>query len=232
MANLYCLMWFEAPLQSWGTDSKFGRRDTLKFPTKSGILGLILCGLGASGPQEELLGLLNMNELIVISYVKSIENRQPLLCDFHMVGSGYDDKDPWQKLLIPKTNEGKPAVGGGAKLTYRYYLQNANFGAILEIPENLSDEIKKSLVEPIYDLYLGRKCCVPTDFIFRGLFKSKKEAIDAVSEIKIQKCLVEEFQVLDGNNDGGDVFTLNDVPVCFGENKKYKDRRVTMVYPK
>ena len=32
------------------------------------------------------------------------------LVDFQMVGSAYDDSDPWQTLLIPKTIEGKTSV--------------------------------------------------------------------------------------------------------------------------
>ncbi len=35
------LLWLEAPLQSWGADSRFGRRATLPFPTRSGVLGLV-----------------------------------------------------------------------------------------------------------------------------------------------------------------------------------------------
>ncbi|HBZ0090419.1 TPA: type I-E CRISPR-associated protein Cas5/CasD, partial [Klebsiella pneumoniae] len=46
----YMLLWLEGPLQSWGGDSKFGVRDTLNFPTRSGILGLICCARGAAGP--------------------------------------------------------------------------------------------------------------------------------------------------------------------------------------
>jgi len=52
MSNPYLLLWFEAPLQSWGSDSKFGRRDTQTFPTKSGVLGLVCSALGAGGEQR------------------------------------------------------------------------------------------------------------------------------------------------------------------------------------
>ena len=48
----FLLLWLEAPLQSWGVDSKFGRRDSIHFPTKSGVTGLLLCALGASGEQR------------------------------------------------------------------------------------------------------------------------------------------------------------------------------------
>ncbi|MDA8138306.1 MAG: type I-E CRISPR-associated protein Cas5/CasD [Desulfobacteraceae bacterium] len=130
MDTQYLLLWLEAPLQSWGSDSKFGRRDTLPFPTRSGVLGLVLCAMGASGEQHEFLARMAPLRQTVISYAhaRKKDNGQPekrasdvLLRDFHMVGSGYDDNHPWQTLHIPKTVEGKKAVGGGTKMTYRYY---------------------------------------------------------------------------------------------------------------
>jgi CRISPR system Cascade subunit CasD len=228
MNNKFLVMWLEAPLQSWGADSKFGRRDTLKFPTKSGVLGIILSGMGASGPQVPLLNALSRGKMTAFSFVKSNKLKEPLLRDFHMVGSGYDDKDIWQKLLIPKTSEGKVAVGGGAKLTYRYYLQDASFAIILEVPSELLDSVTKALQEPVYDIYFGRKSCVPTDFIFRGIFNTIEEAETKVFETANSKDLIEDFHVLDGEHEG-DVMTINDVPIQFGEVKKYRDRRITVV---
>ena len=118
MNHPYLLLWLEGPLQAWGHDSRFGRRDTLDFPTKSGVLGLLCCALGAGGEQRELLEHLADLDLQLVAYTPADKlgeamPRLPLLRDFHMVGSGYDDADPWQSLLIPKTSEGKKAVGGG-----------------------------------------------------------------------------------------------------------------------
>ena len=53
MSEPYLLLWLEAPLQAWGHDSKFGRRDSLDFPTKSGVLGLLCCARGAAGEQSD-----------------------------------------------------------------------------------------------------------------------------------------------------------------------------------
>lgn len=238
MDKKYILLWIEAPLQAWGADSKFGRRDTMPFPTKSGVLGLVLCAMGASGPQNELLAKLSSGSLQIISYVRSKpgkagqarvkSNKEPLLRDFHMVGSGYDDKDIWQKLLIPKTSEGKPAVGGGSKMTYRYYLQDACFAAVLEVPADLHDSISDALQSPVYDLYFGRKNCVPAERIFQGSFESIAEAWQKAGALAEDKQLLEDFRVLDGEHDG-DMMTLNDVPIQFGDVKKYRDRRVTVV---
>lgn len=237
MDNKYILLWIEAPLQSWGVDSKFGRRDTLPFPTKSGILGLVLCAVGASGPQNELLAKLCLGKLEVMSYVRSKwskdgqnyekVSKEPLLRDFQMVGSGYDDKDTWQKLLIPKTSDEKSAVGGGSKMTFRYYLQDACFAAVLEVSSDLADMICDAVKKPVYDLYFGRKNCVPTERVFQGCFDSINEAWQRAAALARDKQLLEDFHVVEGEYEG-DLMTLKDVPVQFGEIKKYRDRRVTV----
>jgi len=230
----YLLLWLEAPLQSWGDNSRFGRRDTPNFPTKSGVMGLVCCALGAGGEQKKLLAEFSTLSQTVIAYNRTKKtgekiDREPLLRDFHMVGSGYDDKDPWQSLLIPKTAQGKKAVGGGAKLTYRYYLQDAYFAVVLEVPNEKSEKIAEALQTPVWDLYLGRKSCVPTDFIYRECFAESEQAIAAAQALATEKSLSESFRVVDGEQDGDEVFSLNDVPLCFGEQKVYRDRRVTVI---
>ena len=237
MNNPYLLLWLEAPLQSWGHDSKFGRRDTLNFPTKSGILGLVCSALGAGGAQAELLTEFAPLKQTVISFVRAEKassdalikrEREPLLRDFHMVGSGYDDKDPWASLLIPKTSEGKKAVGGGAKMTYRYYLQDAAFAVLLEVPGTRVATIIEALKSPTWDVYLGRKNCVPTDFIYKEQFAEEDEGIKAALDIAKQKNLLEDFRVLSGEHEG-ELLTLMDVPIQFGEHKLYRDRQVTVI---
>jgi CRISPR system Cascade subunit CasD len=241
MKNPYLLLWFEAPLQAWGADSKFGRRDTLAFPTKSGVLGLVCAALGAGGPQQELLAEFAQLRQAAISYVRCQQkgdelvkqDREPLLRDFHMVGSGYDDKDPWASLLIPKTSEGKKAVGGGTKMTYRYYLQDAAFAVVLEVPGGRAEEIAAALRNPAWDIYFGRKNCVPTDFVYRGTFDQEAAALEQAEILAGEKQRSEDFRVVQGDvGEGGadEILTLNDVPVQFGDDKRYRDRQVSLIY--
>ena len=236
MHTKFLLLWFEAPLQSWGSDSKFGRRETLDFPTKSGVMGLLLCALGASGEQTELLKRMSSMHQTVISYCRTkLVNgerqkldREALLRDFHMVGSGYDNHDSWTELLIPKTREGKKSVGGGSKLTYRYYLQDARFAVIIETPEDMTSVFSDALRNPVYDMYFGRKCNVPTDFIFRDVFFTLEESVERSESIAMEKGLIEDFRVVDGEQIG-EVITLNDIPIKFGQEKIYRDRLVTII---
>lgn len=241
MSNPYLLLWFEAPLQSWGSDSKFGRRDTQIFPTKSGVLGLLCSALGAGGEQRELLAAFAPLGQTVISFARRKQttdgvirqDREPLLRDFHIVGSGYDDQDPWASLLIPKTSEGKKAVGGGTKMTYRYYLQDAAFAVVLEVPVGKEEGIVHALQNPAWDVYLGRKSCIPTDFIYRGIFDNEATAIEQAVPIAASKDRIEDFRVVHGalsDGEADEVFTIHDVPVQFGEDKRYRDRQVSLIY--
>ena len=113
-------------------------------------------------------------------------------------------------------------------MTYRYYLQDMAFAVLLTVPEVEAQVITTALQAPAWDLYLGRKSCVPNDFIYRGLFADEQQARQAALELATAKERLALFQVLEGEHEG-EVLTLNDVPLQFGEHKKYRDRRVTVV---
>lgn len=235
MSDPYVLLWFEAPLQSWGADSKFGRRDTLKFPSKSGVLGMVCSALGAGGEQTELLARFTSLDMQVISYRKTNaksekRDKEPLLRDFQMVGSGYDDSNPWEDLLIPKKADGSRPNGAGTKMTYRYYLQDAVFAVALQVPSDLADEIVSALQSPHWDVYLGRKTCIPTELVYQGVFQSIDSAFEQADKLAKQKTLLEDFKVVQGAEEGDENYTLNDVPIRFGEHKQYRDRQVTLSY--
>ncbi|MBZ6067197.1 type I-E CRISPR-associated protein Cas5/CasD [Aeromonas schubertii] len=233
MSQPYLLLWLEGPLQSWGHDSRFGRRDTLPFPTKSGVLGMVCAALGAGGPQTSLLARFADLDMEVHSFARRNQSREPalrepLLRDFQMVGSGYDDKDPWQSLLIPKTSEGKKPNGAGTKMTYRYYLQDQAFAVLLQVPADLLTEVAQALQNPVWDLSLGRKSCVPTEFIFQGQFANRDDALTVALNLAEQKQRARDFMVIQGATEGGELLTLNDVPLQFGQHKRYRDRQVTL----
>lgn len=223
-------MWLEASLQSWGVNSKYQRRDTLNFPSKSGIMGIILSALGKTGEQKDFLSRFHDTDLEIEGYFPKNKKGIDKLEDFHMVGSRYNESDPWENLLIPKTSEGKKAVGGGAKLTYRYYMQDMAYSAIVEVPDDLVDEVSAALINPVWPLFLGRKCCIPSEIIFQGKFSSKQNCLDKAYEIAERKNKYRGFTVFqDADSERGEVITLNDVPISFGVNKSYTDRQVTFV---
>jgi len=231
MKTSWIALWFEAPLQSWGGDSRFYRRETMDFPTKSGVLGLICCALGKGGEQKDFLKEFELLSQDCFAFKK--ESNQCFLStmyDFQTVGNGYNAKDEWENLHIPKKANGEDAENG-SKLVVRGYLQDMAFGVIIEVPNHLAELIKEGLINPFWDLYLGRKNCAPTDFIYRGTFEKENDAENILVDIAKAKDLGMVFKVVDGENYGEDrdVFTLRDVPLQFGENKKYSTRRVTKI---
>jgi len=225
--NSWLCLWFESPLQSWGASSKFDRRETMPFPTKSGVYGLILSAMGKSGEQKELLEKLSKMNMEVFSY--SNRDNNVMLEDYHLVGGGYDESDEWEVLHIPKKADGKKPVGTGNKITYRYYLQNAKFGVLLEIPDEIKNDIEKYLKNPVYQIYLGRKNCVPTELVFQGIYDTKDKAFSRLKQIADSKKIVEKFRVVEGKSDGDESFYINDVPIQFGSIKKYKERLITII---
>lgn len=226
------LLWLEAPLQSWGADSRYGNRDTLPFPTRSGVLGLLCCAAGRGGPQEVWLRRMAAYGQTVAAYARKGAfgpQRPPLLRDFQMVGSGYDAADPWQNLLTPKTIEGKKPVGNGTKMTFRNYIQDMVFACALDMPTEEAAVLDAALHEPVWELSLGRRNCPPADIVGRGLFADTPAALQAAENLAAERRRERIFTVFEGAREDGDVLTLNDVPVCFGLRKVYRDRQVTVV---
>lgn len=223
MAHL--LLWLEAPLQSWGCASRFSRRETESFPTMSGVLGLICCARGVANSQEDWLSGWLPSGFHVDAYPRSNQDASQLV-DFHMVGSGYDDQDPWQSLMIPKTSEGKKAVGGGTKMTSRAYLQDAAFAVILEATNEQADEVEMAMRAPVWPIYLGRKCCAPTDLVFRGKHESLALARAEAAHIASQKSRVLAFHVRPAVSGEPESVVLSDVPLRLGQEKAYGYRSV------
>ncbi|MFJ1680151.1 type I-E CRISPR-associated protein Cas5/CasD [Streptomyces sp. NPDC088251] len=69
------------PLQSWGVNGRFARRDTHSRPTKSGVIGLCAAALGL--PRDEPLG-----DLAEVPFGVRADRPGRPLRDYHTVGGG------------------------------------------------------------------------------------------------------------------------------------------------
>lgn len=225
----FLLLRLEGPLQSWGDRSRFWQRETLSYPTKSGVLGLIFCACGFGGPQTEKLSKFSKLPMTIFDLTNEVE--KSILTDMQLIGGHYDEEDPWEFLLVPKKSDGKKPTNGGPKMTYRAYLQDASFAVILEIPSEYAEKVALKMKHPQWDIYLGRKCCVPSRPVFQGMFKTYQEA-----EQELENSLMKEdegkkirFKIIETNSQDPDAMLLFDVPVQFGEVKKYEARYVKAV---
>lgn len=161
----------EGPMQSWGYDSQFNRRNTALFPTKSALAGLCCAAMGLSrGSQEEKEALekLAALKLLCIAVPRKTKNREVMvkrIQDYHTV-------------MGTRSAEGK--IKKDAILTYRQYLNDAGFIALLAGENEFLDRIAKYLQNPVWGVWLGRKACIPSAPVFAGIYSTKEEAANAL----------------------------------------------------
>lgn len=141
------LLRLEGPLQSWGTRSRFGERDTELEPSKSGVLGLVGSALGMQRDDDAML-----LRLASARFGVRADREGRVLKDYHSVGGG---RFRGREHLM---YEAKHPI-----LTSRDYLQDASFlGGLCFEDEALAGEVFAALNAPIWPLYLGRKACPPS----------------------------------------------------------------------
>jgi CRISPR system Cascade subunit CasD len=133
------------PMQSWGSSSRFGERDTGKEPTKSGVLGLVAAAIGIE--RENWADLKPIAELQM-----GVRHDRPgmLMRDFHTA------------LAVIRAS-GKVS-DEHALLSERYYLADAAFlVGLTGENRSLLEQIDSALRNPRWPLCLGRRACVPSE---------------------------------------------------------------------
>ena len=161
MAELIMLR-LEGALQSWGESSAWDNRGTENYPTKSGILGRLACAMGLPSDSEEIFRLNQETRLGI-----RVDRQGTAVCDFHTV----------QGMPRVLNAAGKPR---GNIVSYRWYLQDASFLAVLEVPEPWQTRIEQALKDPRWCLYLGRKTCGPTRPVWDGIHGEYETILDAL----------------------------------------------------
>lgn len=136
------LMQLHGPMQSWGTGSYFGVRDTGKEPSKSGVVGLVCCALGRSREAS-------IEDVSALRMGVRVDREGHLMCDFHTAGKG-------GYLRASGKVQKKNVV-----VSSRYYLSDACFLVGLEGEHVFLESIYQALKSPHWPLFLGRKSFVP-----------------------------------------------------------------------
>ena len=191
MATL--LLRLAAPLQAWGSDSKFNIRNTEREPTKSGVIGMIAAAKGIQrNDSPELL-----EPLVKLKFGIRVDREGKLLKDFHMV------------------HEYKNGKMDDSHLTTRYYLSDAVFLAALESDSReYLEEIADALKRPVYPLFLGRRSCPITLPLIIGI--SDESLVDALENAEpLAECNGNFRRIVYETDDGGRI--VQDVPVSFSQ---------------
>lgn len=129
------LMRLAGPLQSWGSASRFTRRETETVPTKSGVIGMIAAALGMG--------------------------RDESLACFHGLRFGVRVDQPGS--IMSDFQTARNDSGRSMPLSHRYYLQDAVFLAGIEgdAESDRLNDYRAALQKPHYQLFLGRRSCPP-----------------------------------------------------------------------
>jgi len=133
------LLRLAAPLQAWGSESKFERRATGREPTKSGVIGLLAAALGRR--RDEAL-----DDLASLKFGVRVDRPGQIVIDFHMAHSVKQ-----------------------SYVTRRHYLEDAVFVVGLEGDAELLCSLETAVNAPFFPLFLGRRSCPPTGQICLGI---------------------------------------------------------------
>lgn len=171
------------PMQSWGTSSRFQIRRTDRFPSKSGVLGMLCCAMGIKRADVPA----RLTELGKLQMGVRIDIPGAMEWDFHSAGAG----------LGMRTSEGKikvTAKSGAYEtlLSRRQYLMDASFLVALSGDSEVVQKYRLKLEDPAWPMYLGRKCCIPSEPVAAGggYFKTLSEAL-AVKPIPFRRGIVD-----------------------------------------
>lgn len=218
----YLTLLLDAPMQSWGFESRFQRRTTGMYPTKSGVIGMICAAMGHVKRPVQEDGLLRQLAALKMTIIAFSQHGVRRLEDYHTVGAAYDPKDSWERLHITRKANSTPEklilnVKDGIAVpvvTNRQYLFDARFGVILEGDSELLERVAGALRDPCWGVWFGRKSCIPAGPICRGFFASAAEAENAL----IGNVPLESFTaVTEAETFAEGTDSLADQPVSFGD---------------
>jgi len=213
------LLRLAAPMQSWGVDSRFDRRNTGRSPSKSGVVGLCAAALGIRRDEDE-----RIEKLANLKFGVRMDNPGKLIKDFHMAHTeAFWDPDDRSKINRDNKNT-------SSYLTIRYYLSDATFLAGLEGDEDFLREIDSAIRAPMFPLYLGRRGCPPEGRVSLGVIpdglQDALENYPPVAELRRVRFQTEDRPRIVMDTDTGYDFR-RDLPRSFNpKHRKYDSRRV------
>lgn len=169
----FVLIRLRAPMQSWGTQSAHRDRSTERFPTKSGVIGLVANALGRDlGDSIDDLSSLVMGAGEVI--MDKSESGH-IAYDYQTAGGGYD----WWKHLIKDDDiisaQGK--IQKGVILRRKGYLGDADFLVALSGVRPVVNMVANALKNPSRPLFLGRKCFLPSLPVFDSMYEGDEDVL-------------------------------------------------------
>lgn len=212
------MMVLKGPMQSWGSSSRFTRRETEMMPTKSGVVGMIAAALGV-GRTESL------SRFSGLRFGVRADQPGTVLSDYHTA------MDEHGKML---------------PLSTRFYIQDAVFVVGVEGDRDSLENYAQALRTPFYQLFLGRRSCPPAGpietWITEGSLESalsnapwkaadwyRRRVLSTQGGRPLLEMRIEP--TVEESTESGVLETLSDEPVNFNpERRQWKLRRYRRSY--
>ena len=210
------LLRLDAPLQSWGVHSRFGRRDTGTEPSKSGIVGLLAAALGLARDAD-------ISELAALTMAVRCDREGQVERDYHTAGD------------VPQVNGGRRTI-----VSERHYLADACFLVAMEGKPETVLKAAAGLTSPVFPLFLGRKAfAAPPDLLIGVTEASALEAVRTHSWLEQRAEAVRQarqeaendmprmLRVVHDDQPGPDTHLRYDHPLSFArDNRQFAPRHV------
>ena len=231
----------DAPMQSWGVSSRFQRRETEGWPTKSALVGLIAAAMGIDKHAlDEAEKLTHLAALVFSVFRWGKPHPSLRLSDFHTIGGGWHDQwkadknDVIAKFSVPaKAGDGSPF---GTVVTRRSYLTDARFIAVFQGERSVLDSISSALLDPVWGVWFGRKTCIPAMPLSPVIAGTPREALAGLMQSLCRDPA--EVENLEGltETEGPGIWYQTDQPVAFGQHhgpvpEAYRSRPVRRLPP-
>ncbi len=169
-----------APLQAYCDNPYFmDYHGTEYYPTRSAIIGMFACAMGIK--REDMANRHNeFSELQI--YVERVKKTPKILTDFQTVSPVRTTYLAYKKgeVVIEKTSDkllaydGTKCETGETKTVQKEYIVDQKFKLhVFSENEERLEQLKLELERPMYPLYLGRKCCVPTEEFYPKIVESE-----------------------------------------------------------
>lgn len=204
------LLRLAAPLQAWGTESKFESRRTQREPSKSGVIGMLAAALGLRRDAD-------LSELSALRFGVRVDREGEVIKDFHTAQAVKSEKK------AKKEKDEEPEIIG--YVTSRYYLSDAVFLVGLESEDHaLLEKIETALRTPCFPLFLGRRSCPPTLPLVLGLREKDLETALREEENQNQNTRsikrTRRYIRLDSMPDELEGAVVRDLPISFSPYKR------------
>lgn len=200
----------KGPLQSWGDSSRYRTRSTRTEPTKSGVLGLLAAAQGRARTD-------NIADLAALEFGVRVDQPGVLERDFQTARE--------EKATNPR-------------LSYRYFLADAVFIAVVSGPDTLIESLAQAVKSPQYPLFLGRRSCPAGPDMLLGVRDGgveealRAEPWHASEWHRCKRAEQVQLPLFRDARDGEEGDSLRDSPQTFSqENRSYHWRTVFEAEP-